>query len=273
MGTTWEKIDTLVRGLVEDHLDTSDRLARLHRIGVDEIAYRKGRKFLTVVTDHDTGRVVHLAEGRTSAAFAGFYALLGPDRRQLIEAVTMDMTSIYREPTREHLPQAAICFDPFHVIKWAGDSLNAAHTSLTKPKRPITVAGLTPAQTWRRIRTTLRAAAENLDDTGRAIIEQLRLRHRKLCRAWQLKERLRDLYRTVAPPTPPPTSKPGSPPRNAAGSPASSPLPAASPATSTASSTPSTTTCRTPSPKASTPASASSKPAPTATPTSPTSSK
>jgi transposase len=69
--TTWHTIDTLVRRLVDQHLD-ADRLDGLYRIGVDEIAYRKGRKFLTVVTDHDTGQVVHLAEGRTSAALAVF---------------------------------------------------------------------------------------------------------------------------------------------------------------------------------------------------------
>lgn len=58
--TTWHTIDALVRRLVGEHLD-SDRLDGIYRIGVDEIAYRKGRKFLTVVTDHDTGRVVHIS--------------------------------------------------------------------------------------------------------------------------------------------------------------------------------------------------------------------
>jgi len=197
--TTWHTIDTLVRRLVAEHLDT-ERLDGIYRIGVDEIAYRKGRKFLTVVTDHDSGRVVHIAEGRTSAALAGFYAQLGPQRCHRIQAVSMDMTSIYREPTREHLPDAAICYDPFHVIKWAGDSLEVAHKSLPRPTTAITVTGLNAAQTWRKVRATLRAAAENLDDTGHAIINQLRTRHRKLWRAWQLKEHLRNLYRTVTPP-------------------------------------------------------------------------
>jgi len=196
--TTWQTIDTLVNRLVDTCLDT-DRLNGLYRIGVDEIAYRKGRKFLTVVTDHDTGRVLHLAEGRTSAALTAFYDLLGADRRARIQAVTMDMTRTYREPTLEHLPQAAICYDPFHVIKWAGEALDQAHLGLPRPTTEITVTGLTAAQTWRRVRSTLRSAAENLDATGTAIIDRLRIRHRKLHRAWQLKERLRDLYRTVAP--------------------------------------------------------------------------
>jgi len=109
----------------------------------------------------------------------------------------MDMTRIYREPTREHLPHAAICFDPFHVIKWAGDALEQAHQAISRPT--LAVADLTPAQTTRKIRATLRAAAENLDDTGQAIIAKLRTRCPRLWRAWQLKEQLRDLYRTADP--------------------------------------------------------------------------
>jgi len=196
--TTWHSVDALVRRLVEAHLDT-DRLEGLYRIGVDEIAYRKGRKFLTVVTDHDTGRVVYISEGHTSATLSAFYDLLGAERRARIQAVTMDMARIYREPTREHLPAAAICFDPFHVIKWTGDALEQARNNAGRPATPITIADLTPAQTWRKIRATLRAAAENLDDVGHAIIAQLRTHHRRLHRAWQLKEQLRDLYRVVAP--------------------------------------------------------------------------
>jgi transposase len=195
--TTWHTVDALVHRLVDAHLDT-DRLDGLYRIGVDEIAY-KGRKFLTAVTDHDTGRIVHLADGHTSATLAQFYDLLGADRRAQIKAVSMDMARIYREPTREHLPDAAICFDPFHVIKWAGDALEQAHQATPRPTTPMTVADLSPAQTWRKVRTTLRAAAENLDHTGHAIIGKLRTRHRRLYRAWQLKEQLRDLYRTIDP--------------------------------------------------------------------------
>jgi transposase len=200
LGTTWHTIDTLVRRLVEEHLD-SDRIDGIYRNGVDEIAYRKGRKFLTVVTDHDTSRVVHIAEGRTSSALAAFYHQLGPQRRELIQTVTMDMTRIYREPrTHPRTPPArGDLLRPFHVIKWAGDALEQAHLGLPRPATAITVPGLSSAQAWRKVRITLRAGAENLDDTGRAIIAQLRTRHRRLWRAWQLKEQLRDLYRSTAP--------------------------------------------------------------------------
>jgi transposase len=194
--TTWATVDAITERLVTSHLH-DERLDGLRRIGVDEIAYRRGRRFLTVVTDHDTGHVVWIGEGRSGKVLTAFYDLLGEDRRARIEAVTMDMTRIYREPTLTQLPNAAVCFDPFHVIKWAGDAVELAYQATPRPTWTIT--GLTPKQTWQKIRTTLRQPAERLDATGWALIHKLRTRHPRLWRAWNLKERLRNLYRTVPP--------------------------------------------------------------------------
>jgi transposase len=88
--TSWQTIDAIVTRLVDTHLD-DDRLNQLRRIGVDEIAYRKGRKFLTLVTDHDTGRVIWIGEGRSSATLTAFYHQLGAQRCAQIEATTMDL--------------------------------------------------------------------------------------------------------------------------------------------------------------------------------------
>jgi transposase len=198
MGTTWHTVHGIVGRLVHAHIDDS-RLDGLYHIGVDEIAYRKGRQFLTVVTDHATGNVIWIAPGRSQAALNEFYDALGPDRRPNIEAVSMDMGPAYREATRTALPQARLCFDPFHVIMWAGDALDQTHSATPRADPPIHIDGVNPAQTWRKIRSTLRAAAQTLDPTGQAIIEQLRQHHPTLAQAWQLKEQLRDLYRATTP--------------------------------------------------------------------------
>lgn len=192
--TTWSTIDGIVERLVDAYLDT-DRLDGLHRIGVDEIAYRKGRKFLTVITDHDTGRVVWLGEGRNQALLSSFFTQLGSERCAQIEAVTMDMTGIWPAPVREHLPNAAICFDPFHVITWAGEALELAYHATPRPTWHLD--GLSPAKTWQKVRAVLRAPAEKLDEVGRTILTALRRYHPRLHRAWELKEHLRDLYRTI----------------------------------------------------------------------------
>ena len=201
LGTTWNTVDSLVRRLVSTHLDpaaASHRLGRLARIGVDEIAYRKGRKFLNIVTDHDTGHVVWIREGRTQTALIAFLDTLGPAGRERIRAISMDMTRIYREAARIHLPQAAICYDPFHLIKWAGEALDQVHLATPRDGAPIQVDGLSPAKTWPKVRTTLRAAAENLDPVGKAMINQLRINQKQLYQAWQLKENLRRLYQGLS---------------------------------------------------------------------------
>jgi transposase len=198
MRTTWHTVDGIVRRLVAAGIDDS-RLDGLSRIGVDEIAYKKGRKFLTVVTDHGTGNAVWIGEGRSMAALREFYDILGPQRRAAIQAVSMDMGRIYREATRAALPDATICFDPFHVIMWVGDALDQTHLATPRHGPQITVDGVPPAQTWRKVRSTLRAAAENLDTTGHAILQQLQQHHPTLHQAWQLKESLRRLYRGITP--------------------------------------------------------------------------
>lgn len=74
---SWEAVDAIVTRVVADHLDDA-RLDQLYRIGVDEISYKRGRKFLTIVADHDTGNVVWVGEERSKAAFEEFFAALAP---------------------------------------------------------------------------------------------------------------------------------------------------------------------------------------------------
>jgi transposase len=78
----------------------------------------------------------------------------------------MDMTRIYREAARIHLPQTAICYDAFHLIKWVGEALDQVHLATPRDGSPIQLGGLSPANTWQKVRTTLRAAAENLDTSA-----------------------------------------------------------------------------------------------------------
>jgi len=190
---SWEAVDHIVTRVVDEHLDTS-RLDGLYRIGVDEISYTRGHRYFTVVADHDRGKVVWVATGRDSRALAGFYEALGEERRARIEAVSMDLGSIYRSVTESFVPHAAVCFDPFHVIQLANRALDHVYGA----SRPGT-DGLITAKQWRAARYALRAGAERLAEDKRQILNQFRRTRYQLWRAWELKEMLRDLYRVVEP--------------------------------------------------------------------------
>jgi transposase len=189
----WETVQAVVTRVVADHLD-DDRLDGVFNLGVDEISYKRGHQYLTVVADHDSGRVLHVAKGRTQAALQRFFDELGPDRCAQVQAISMDMATIWREPCARSIPQAALCFDPFHVIRWANLALDAVYKALARHH-----GSGTGDRDWRRTRYALRAGAERLDEDHHALLRRLRRHRDALWRAWELKERLRDLYRTIDP--------------------------------------------------------------------------
>lgn len=190
---SWQAVHDIVARVVADHLDDA-RLDGVFNLGVDEISYKRGHQYLTVVADHDSGRVLHVAKGRTKAALQSFFDELGPERCAQVKAVSMDMAPLWREPCARSVPQAALCFDPFHVVRMANLALDTVYKSVSREH-----GSGTGDRDWRRTRYALRAGAERLDDDHRAALRRLRRTRYSLWRAWELKEGLRDLYRTTEP--------------------------------------------------------------------------
>ena len=96
----------------------------LRRIGIDEISYKRNYKYLTVVVDHDTGRLVWVAAGRDMATLRGFFDALGPDRCALLTHVSADGANWIGDVVTQYCPGAVRCADPFHVVRWATQALD-----------------------------------------------------------------------------------------------------------------------------------------------------
>jgi len=211
---SWESVTAIIERVVAEAIN-AERLDHVYRIGVDEISYRSGHRYLTVVADHDrAGAVLWAGEGRNAATLAQFYELLGPQRCQRIEAVSMDMAGAYAKATRDHAPHARQCVDPFHVVKLANEALDAtrrwcwnnARGGRPKPKaegkrgwgNPTTKPG-TMAHDIKNTRWALLKDPRHLHESQRAALEQLRAQRHVLWRAYLLKEELRDLFRLPDP--------------------------------------------------------------------------
>ncbi|MHB8506552.1 MAG: ISL3 family transposase [Acidimicrobiales bacterium] len=190
---SWEAVDHIVNRVVDEHLDDA-RLDGLYHLGVDEISYKRGHNYLTIVADHDQGRVVWVEEGKHALALSSFYEALGPERREQVRAVSMDLGSTYRAATERAVPHAAICFDPFHVIQLTNRALDQVYMGSRHG-----ADGSINGKQWRTARYALRAGAERLADDKRELLAEFRRTRYRLWRAWELKERLRDLYRVIDP--------------------------------------------------------------------------
>lgn len=211
--TSWETVAGIVGRVVAEHLDTR-RLENIYRIGVDEVSWRKGHRYLTVVADHDRdGAVIWAGEGRDHTVLEKFYDLLGEDGCAAIEAVSLDMGGAYKTATDAKAAGARQCVDPFHVVKLANEAIDKARRQAwnierrtnpaSKRSRGRPPAGSSPPPNrprWvKHTRWALLKDPDALNDTQLAVLDTLRRERSVLYRCWQLKEGLRDLFRLRRP--------------------------------------------------------------------------
>ena len=81
-------------------------------------------RYLTVVLDHDTGKVVWAAKGKTAETLCTFFDLIGQEQCDSLTTVTIDMSAAYEKAITERLPNATIVFDRFHVQQLSSDAVD-----------------------------------------------------------------------------------------------------------------------------------------------------
>ncbi len=193
---SFEAVAGIVARVVAHSIDDA-RLNELYRIGVDEISWRRGHHYLTVVADHDRdGAVVWVGEGRSAATLERFYDELGEGRAAGLQAVSMDMAGAYAKATAARATRARRCVDPFHVVKLANEAVDAARRWAWRRHR---ASGEALAVWIKRTRWALVKDPARLKFSQRLVLEQLRAEGGVLWRAWVLKESLRDLYKIADP--------------------------------------------------------------------------
>lgn len=189
MRIAWSTVGAIVERVVADHLD-EDRLTGLVQIGVDEISYRKGQRYLTCVADHCGGGVVWSAPGRSAATLAEFFDLLG-ERKDSIRAVSIDMSGGYEKAIRECVPRAEVCFDPFHVVQLAGRALDELRR---QQWREHGRSGTAEGRWVKNARWSLLKAPDKQTSDQLFTLAQVGHANKGLFRGFLLKEELRMLY-------------------------------------------------------------------------------
>jgi transposase len=208
MRIAWRTVGAIITRVWADVEAVHDRFAGLRRIGIDEISYKRGHKFLTVVVDHDTGRLVWVSPGRDRATLALFFDALGAERCAAITHVSADGADWIEDVVTQHCPSAVRCADPFHIVRWATDALDAVrreawNTARRTPGgttgrgrshgRPQRVA-TGHAKSLKRARWALWKNPENLTTRQVAKLDWIAKNDPRLHRAYLLKEGLRLVF-------------------------------------------------------------------------------
>jgi transposase len=191
---SWQGLAGIVARVSVDACAGTDRLEGLRRIGIDEKSWGKGSgKFLVIVTDHDAGKVVWIAEGRDQATVHKFFDALGPDRANQLTHVSADGAEWIHPVVRTRAPQALICLDAFHIVKWAGEKLDELRSRLA---RELRAAGNDDqAATLGKGMWALRKKPAKLTGNQKTALAAIAADNKPLYKGYLIKEQLREAFR------------------------------------------------------------------------------
>ena len=199
MRVAWRTVGAIITRVWADVEALHDRFAGLSRIGIDEISYKRGHRYLTVVVDHDSGRLVWAAPGRDKATLTAFFDALGEERSAQITHVSADGADWISTVVAASCPNAVRCADPFHVVRWATDALDEVRRQAWNEARGAVGqrrAGRATghAKALKHARFALWKNPENLTTRQQAKLAWVAKTDPRLHRAYLLKEGLRLVF-------------------------------------------------------------------------------
>ena len=221
----WQTIGRVIERVGQELID-GDRLTDLFEISIDEVAWRKGHRYLTIIGDHRRRCVVWGCEGKGKAAADEFFAELDPEppasiipepepppqspdvqaeqpadldaeqrigeRAGQLRAVSMDMGEGYAKSVRANAPQAVICIDNFHVVQLVTKALDEVRREHWNELRAT--GAKDAAKQFKDSRWSLLKNPEDLTDRQADTLAALHTAGGKLPRAWAMKEMVRAIF-------------------------------------------------------------------------------
>ena len=186
LGIQWKT----VRNIHKQHLQKKYKKVnykKLCYISMDEFSIKKGHKYMTVFLDLRSGRIIYACEGRSIENIEPFLQTL-KKRAHNLKAIAMDLSPTYISAVKNILPNVAIVFDRFHVVKLHNDMMD----ELRKTERAKCLQeGL---EIGKGDRFLFLKNFENLDMNQKEKLQKLLEINKVLATAYALKEQFRTFW-------------------------------------------------------------------------------
>lgn len=189
---SWDEVDGIMSRAVARGLLRRKRV-KVRRLGVDETSFQRRHEYVTIVTDLDSSRVLHVADDRKRESLSAFFRSLDPDQLAAIEAVAMDMWGAFIASVTEHVPDAErkIGFDKFHVATHLGEAVDRVRRAEHKA---LLANG---DDSMKGSRYLWLSNPGNMDAAATGALEALHEMNLKTGKAWALKETAMCIWRFV----------------------------------------------------------------------------
>jgi transposase len=198
-GLSWHAVKELDKKYLKSHFG-KPLLKNLEYLAIDEIAYKKGHKYLTVIYDLIEGRAVHVYEGRGAGGLKVFLRRIKASGAK-IKAVATDMWEPFWGTVQEELPKALIVFDLFHIVKHYSKCMDDLRIALYRDEHDLNKRSIIKGVRWLLLKND-----ENLSDVARlkgSKSERERLKdalaiNAPLAAAYYLKDELKMIWNSTS---------------------------------------------------------------------------
>jgi len=183
-GTTWQNVFRSVKYAVAWGLKHRN-LEGIESIGVDEVQWHKGHKYLTLVYQIDSGckRLLWIAQNRTAKTFLRFFRMLGKDRSARLKFVCSDMWQAYLKVIAKKAPQAVHVLDRFHIIQKMNKAVDKVRAAEARQMKADGYEEILKHSRW-----CLLKRPENMTDKQTVKLSELLKYNLRSVRAYLLKE-------------------------------------------------------------------------------------
>ena len=189
LNISWDTVKEIQKRYLNKHFG-KPKLKYLKLLAIDEISIGKHHKYLTIVLDILSGAVIFVGAGKGADSLKTFWKRLKCSQAK-VEAVAIDMSPAYIEAVRKNLPQAAIVFDHFHVIKLYNDKLSNLRRNIYRETKDLLHKDVLKGTRWLLLKNP-----ENLDEAKdeRERLEEALKINKPLATAYYMKEDLRQIW-------------------------------------------------------------------------------
>jgi len=185
VGESWHRVHAVCSRYVDLALAEAD-LSAVTAVAIDETSCRRGHNYLTIAADMNERKVVFVTEGKDAKTVATFAEYLAEHQGapEQVRSVSIDMSPAFIKGVTEHLPNARITFDKFHVVAHASGAVDQMRR--TEQRTDPSLKGLR----WKLLKDR-----ESLSDEGRADLDALiaQAATKRTARAWLYREHLREI--------------------------------------------------------------------------------
>ena len=188
--TSWENVYRSVAWVVEYGLNHRS-LEGITAIGVDEVQFQKGHRYLTVVYQIDLGcrRLLWIGKDRTTKTLLRFFRMMGRERTAALQFICSDMWQPYLKVIAKKASQALHILDRFHIVAKLNKAIDEVRAAEAKE---LAAEGYEPV--LKHSRWCLLKRVANLTRKQSVRLAELMCYRLKTMRAYLLKESFQALW-------------------------------------------------------------------------------